>query len=416
MLRFLMSGGNFIYSQGGSVPGIWAASAPSPDATSPAGAGNTFAFYSGANPASMRTPNLGGNYAGLIAGFRLYTGSLSNNQGFIAFRDSSANAQCDVRMNGSGQLFFTRGGTVIGGTSTYSLVPNAWCYVEFKAIFSTSGAGTCEVRINGVVVLTATGLTNATTTAAAAVAEFQTTTNSFAKDFYALDTGSGANVSYMGDISVVELFADGAGVHGAWTPNPAASFSITSVANASGGNTVYTGTITGGAGNAYVGYNFAPNGFAHGANNGTFECVASSATSITLNNPSGVADTTGNMPFQCIVGGAGINQTGTRPAGDSTYIADQTTNDISDFAIQPLTLTGVILGVVHQSYMRKDDLGTRQVAQVCLSGGSTEQGATISLGNTYEYFQDVVEVDPNTGTQFTVSGLNASTWGVKEIT
>jgi hypothetical protein len=111
-----------------------------------------------------------------------------------------------------------------------------------------------------------------------------------------------------------------------------------------------------------------------------------------------------------------INQAGTRPNGDVAYISDSTTNDISDFAITPLTLTGVVLGIVHQSYLRKDDMGTRQVAQVCLSGSATEQGATISLGNTYEYFQDILEVDPNTGTQFSVSGLNAATFGIKEIT
>jgi hypothetical protein len=244
----------------------------------------------------------------------------------------------------------------------------------------------------------------------------------FLRDFYALDTGTGANISYLGDINVVELYPDGPGVNSAWAAN-VGPYAISSVANASGGNTVYTRTVTGTEPtNGLVGYNFTPNSFAHAQNNvggsnpAFFECVASTPTTITLNNPNGVADTTGSMPFQCIVQTGAINKSGTRPNGDVAYIVDSTTNDISDFAITPLVLTGVIFGVAHLSYMRKDDLGTRQVAQVCLSSGSTEIGATISLGNTYQYWVDYIEVDPHTSTQFSVSGLNACTVGIKEIT
>jgi hypothetical protein len=420
MLRFVMSGGNFIFTAGPSAAGIWSSVGGSPSITSsaPAGRGDNFAFQS--SPAffqtSLRTPFLG-SFGAMIGGQAVYVPLTMATEPLITFTDSSGSIQCDVRQNALGLLFFTRNGTVIGGTSTYALTPGTWAYVEFKAIFSTSGSGTCEVRVNGVTVLTSTGLTNATGTALGSAAIFSCgngTSTGYQRDFYVLDTGTGANISYLGDINVVELYPDGPGVNSAWTPN-VGPFSITSVANASGGNTVYTGTITGGASNAYVGYNFTPSGFAHSANNGTFECVASTATTITLNNPSGVADTTGSMPFQCIVQTGAINKTGTRPNGDVAYIADSTTNDISDFAITPLVLTGVIFGLGHFSYLRKDDLGTRQVAQVCLSSGSTEQGVTISLGNVYQYWQDYIEVDPHTSTQFSVSGLNAASFGIKEI-
>jgi hypothetical protein len=53
-----------------------------------------------------------------------------------------------------------------------------------------------------------------------------------------------------------------------------------------------TGTITGGGSNAFAGYTFNVAGFvAHTVNNGTFLCVASSATTLTLVNASGVAET-----------------------------------------------------------------------------------------------------------------------------
>jgi hypothetical protein len=59
----------------------------------------------------------------------------------------------------------------------------------------------------------------------------------------------------------------------------------------SGGDTVYTGTITGGASNAFVGMIFQVSGFTSTQNNGTWVATASSATSLTLANPNGVAET-----------------------------------------------------------------------------------------------------------------------------
>lgn len=53
------------------------------------------------------------------------------------------------------------------------------------------------------------------------------------------------------------------------------SFVLTSVA-VSGGTAQYNGTITGGAGNAFVGYSFTVSGFTTGGNNVTFVCTGSS--------------------------------------------------------------------------------------------------------------------------------------------
>jgi uncharacterized repeat protein (TIGR01451 family) len=74
-----------------------------------------------------------------------------------------------------------------------------------------------------------------------------------------------------------------------------ASFNLTSALAASGGNTVYNGTITGGAANAYVGLTFTVAGFTFpaAADNGTFTCTASTATTLTLSNAAGVAKTQG---------------------------------------------------------------------------------------------------------------------------
>lgn len=65
---------------------------------------------------------------------------------------------------------------------------------------------------------------------------------------------------------------------------------LTQSAGVSAGTTVYTGTITGGAGSAYAGTKFVVSGFQTAANNGTFVCTASSASTLTLSNTVGVAE------------------------------------------------------------------------------------------------------------------------------
>lgn len=74
------------------------------------------------------------------------------------------------------------------------------------------------------------------------------------------------------------------------------TITLSSVANAAGGNTVYTGSsiaLTGfsGASGGLVGFRFVVTGFSNPANNGTFICTASTATTLTLNNALGVAQT-----------------------------------------------------------------------------------------------------------------------------
>lgn len=55
--------------------------------------------------------------------------------------------------------------------------------------------------------------------------------------------------------------------------------------------TVYTGTITGGGSNAFKGFDFTVAGFTNAANNGTWAATASTATTLTLANTAGIAET-----------------------------------------------------------------------------------------------------------------------------
>lgn len=424
-VRFMESGGQYHFSNG-LGPGVWNGSAViNTNAVLRNGNGVCYGQASG-----LTTPLLTGTgFGGMIAGCALNVGSvLPGTAGaLIAFQDNNSNNQCELRNNSSGQWVFTRNGTSIGGTSTAVITTNVWNYVEFRAIFSNAGAGTCEVALNGTVVLTSTSLTNAQNAAGGWKVNFGVPNNGLAgmMDFYVLDTGGGLNTTYLGDVSVSEIYPNGAGVNSAWAVFQP-SFVLTSAGTASGGTTVYQGTITNGASpaNAWQGFYFVVSGFVTGANNGTFLCSASNATSITLVNAGGVAEThAGTCAFQNplqagIHGGFVDNATtnlGTRPPADNQYIVDSTPGDKSDFGHQALTFTGNIAAIGHVTQARKDDAGTRQIAQICESSGTEELSATITLNTTYQYYLDVLEADPHTATLWTQTGFNSATFGVKEI-
>lgn len=70
------------------------------------------------------------------------------------------------------------------------------------------------------------------------------------------------------------------------------TFALTSVATSIGSSAVYTGTITGGGSNAFVGLIFLVAGFNGPNNNGTFVCTASSTTTLTLSNAIATSEST----------------------------------------------------------------------------------------------------------------------------
>lgn len=66
--------------------------------------------------------------------------------------------------------------------------------------------------------------------------------------------------------------------------------SVSSVSASSGNTAVYTGSFPGGASDAFVGMQFQFSGFLNGSNNGTFTVVASSTSSLTVNNSAAISE------------------------------------------------------------------------------------------------------------------------------
>jgi uncharacterized repeat protein (TIGR01451 family) len=157
------------------------------------------------------------------------------------------------------------------------------------------------------------------------------------------------------------------------------ALTLTAAAAAAGGDTVYTGTITGGAGNAYVGDSVTVAGFTNGDDNGTFTCTASTATTITLNNADGVAQThagtatvtTGTVYTGTITGGSGNGY-----VGDSFVIAGFTdAADNGTFTATASTATTLTVN------------NTAGVAQT--------HAATATTNNTFNWAQGAISVNPS---------------------
>lgn len=149
-----------------------------------------------------------------------------------------------------------------------------------------------------------------------------------------LNTGIGTATAIDLDATSLTLSLGGTNTHqvvatvvdAAGTPDPGKTFTLTSVANASTGSTVYSGTITGGGTNAFKGAVFVVTGFLTPANNGTFECTASTTSALTLSNASGAAET---ALVLTAVGNASLGvtaYTGTITGGGSSSLVGQAYN------------------------------------------------------------------------------------------
>jgi len=95
--------------------------------------------------------------------------------------------------------------------------------------------------------------------------------------------------------------------------------SVTSVATASGGSTVYTGSFATSLANAWKGTNVTIRGCETAANNGTFACTASTTTTLTLSNASGVSETVANGSADAAPAGINITAVAAQSGANTTY-------------------------------------------------------------------------------------------------
>ena len=152
-----------------------------------------------------------------------------------------------------------------------------------------------------------------------------------------------------------------------WQPHtayvPTTELSLTAVAAAVSGTTVYTGIITGGISNALVGKTFVISGFINSVNNGTYVCTASTLTTLTLQNPGGIVETNnaaattegsfliGNAyGTPCLFQAAPLNQPTINGNVEAYLYAGQTSGAVGCFTlVNPTSTTSALASTTQNS-------------------------------------------------------------------
>lgn len=104
------------------------------------------------------------------------------------------------------------------------------------------------------------------------------------------------------------------------------------------------------------------------------------------------------------------------PNSDTDYVSSSTADQIDTYAFGNLATTaGAVKGVQVSAFARKDDAGSRNIALVARPGSTDRAGDTQALSDSYTYYSQIWETNPDTSAVWTISEVNASEFGVKLV-
>ena len=104
------------------------------------------------------------------------------------------------------------------------------------------------------------------------------------------------------------------------------------------------------------------------------------------------------------------------PDGDTSYVSSPTPGNVDLYQLGDVAaVSGSILGVAVYSFARKDDAGTRTIANVIKTGGVEYDGPAQALSMSYTYFTEHWETNPATGLPWTIADVNALQVGCKVV-
>lgn len=140
----------------------------------------------------------------------------------LSFRDKNNAEHCALRVRTEGTLEFANGdGTVLAVSTAQVLTAAAYHHIEILVTIDDA-AGAVEVRLNGVSVLSATGL-DTTDTAEVETSQFlllgAANKTVYFDDLVVWDTTGAANNDFLGDVRVHTLKPDSDQAAADWAPN-----------------------------------------------------------------------------------------------------------------------------------------------------------------------------------------------------
>ena len=104
------------------------------------------------------------------------------------------------------------------------------------------------------------------------------------------------------------------------------------------------------------------------------------------------------------------------PAVTTDYVSSTTPGDVDLYETSDLSFNPVsILGIKATLVAAKDDITTRTYRSKIKSGGTTANGSTKSASSSYSITADIYDKDPNTGSAWIKSGIDALQIGVEVV-
>ncbi|MBR0871197.1 hypothetical protein JQ633_12570 [Bradyrhizobium tropiciagri] len=102
--------------------------------------------------------------------------------------------------------------------------------------------------------------------------------------------------------------------------------------------------------------------------------------------------------------------------GDTDYVSGSAAGnvDLYDLADIPGTPTAIV-AVITRALLKKSDAGSRTATTRLKSGGTFQDGATLTLTTSYQWQSQVLPVDPDTGSPWSVGAVNALQIGPKVV-
>lgn len=98
------------------------------------------------------------------------------------------------------------------------------------------------------------------------------------------------------------------------------------------------------------------------------------------------------------------------------YNYSSTPGQADTFNFNDLAITsGQLFGIQRFLFARKDDAGSRFIAPIYRRNSIDVTGTVLSLGDTFTYYRDILELDPSITGTWTISNFNASEWGYEMI-
>ena len=287
-------------------------------------------------------------------------------------------------------LTLSKAANATGGTTVYTGTFAAGTYVGDTVVVAgfTTGAN------NGTFICTASSANSITLNNAAGVAQTHagTATVTVSTVYTGTITG-GAGNAFAGDNVIVAGFTTAAN-NGTFvatastattlTLSNAASVAETNPGTAKIATAVYTGTITGGAANAFLGDNVVISGFTKATNNGTFVAIASSATTLTLNNTAAVAETDPAIAAVDNGSSTSTDYTGTITGGFG-----------NGFAGDSFVIAGFTNAANNGTFTCTASTGTTLTCSNAAGVKETHAGTAIT-NSTFNWSEGAVSINPST--------------------